>query len=508
MTKKTLTSLFDNHLFSGLVAVAVLGILLTSNDILSIWNGAEAEGLLLVQEGGQLPGLYHWLLSLVYINAGLNPFLLRLLSVLGLLAAFGGFWQWGRKLFGENTVLTTLIIMGSSILLTCSAKQATGDSWLFACQLLNFLFLLRLLKSPALPWTIAFWATALLGALIQPLSMLIWSAGSWFYLYFLHPKGKALPYSWGWLPFTGLIALLVFTGQLDWKASTFLFGYGASNSFGKYLLYQLFGSLPWLPFLPVAFRDLWVKRRKGEELSLFTSGWLLMGLLSQSLILQAAFAFIMAKQVLNCFDQRYPYFTMAKLFLTFFMVLSFFGVMLLLLGSHNLFEASGFRAAVLVGGGYWALYFVSSLGMLMKNERLLIGGLAFCGLVLGAFFWAKYGPLIEQRRDLPQRIVAAGEKLVAQPSQVTLIVQKNLLPQRSNFQLMAQESLTGLRTGLSKDSLSLMIQQQDDILLLTDSLTYEMVKTNVPALRSQELKGSYKVLDDPKSYWIVGPAGD
>ena len=446
-----------------MVTIALIGNLFTANNILSFWEAAEVMNMLTVQSEANTFFLPALILKGIYAFAGLDAFAMRLPGVLFFLGAISTFYYVGKKLFGKETLLTFLLVICSALILVNMSKFAFGDVYLLGLQLLNMIFLLRLLKTPASQWEIGFWLTTLLGLFVHPVSMLVWSGGWWLWLYLRHPQGKSLPKSGIWAGVAILAGAIISLGWVDWQSPSFLFSF-KSSSLGFYLTLLLLGCLPWLGFLPSGLRDLRMKRKKGEELSLFITGWLLIGLLSYSSIAVVGLLFLMAKQVQLSLDPKYPHRNTLQISISLVLVLSFAGVFLLLMGSYNLFDAAGFRAAVLAGGCYWALYFLGSMGVLMKKELVMIGGFTFSGILLTAFFWARFGPLIEAKRDLPVRLIEEARQKIEDPdTKPDLWLGNEKLLNSPKFRLYATESFNTIQI-VPKDRLFKL--PPSDIILL------------------------------------------
>jgi len=491
------TSIVHHHILQGMVTLAIIGNLVAANNILSFWEAAEVMNILLAQAQTSTLFLPALILKGTYSLFGLDAFALRMPGILFFLSALATFYYIGQKLFGKEALLTFLLVSCSALLLVNMSKFAFSDVYLLGLQLLNMIFLLRLLKTPAPQWELAFWLTVLLGLFVHPISMLIWSGGWWGWLYWKHPQGKALPKSSIWAGIALFTGAIVYLGWVDWQSPTFLFSFKTS-SLGLYFALLLLGCLPWLGFLPSGLRDLWMKRKKGEELSLFIAGWIILGLLSYSSIAAVGLLFLMSKQVQLSLDPKYPHRNILQISISLVLVLSFAGVFLLLMGSYNLFDSPGFRAAVLAGGCYWALYFFGSMGVLMKRELVMIGGFAFSGLLLTAFFWARFGPLIEAKRDLPVRLTNEAHQKVADTSTKPdlWLGDKNLLAS-PKFQLYAAEFFSAIHP-LPTDG-SFTIPASD--LILLDSTTIQTVDTSKLSSHPP-IQGFSSLSGALEEYWI------
>ena len=228
------------------------------------------------------PGLYQ--------NWGLNEFLLRLPGALILLISCTIFYFLSRRLFGSTALASFYVVLGSSLLVINSSKLAVADSFLFAVQLVSIPLLIRYLKQGKWQWQLGWWSCLIIGSLLAPLVMLIWGVAWWQYLRMLHPNGQRLK-EWYWLfLWVAGVSIGWTKGWLDSTDEAYFLAY-TNQSWLSFLGISMLGILPWLGFLPAALRELFFKLKKKEELALLTSAWLLIGLLSHSLIFQAALAF-------------------------------------------------------------------------------------------------------------------------------------------------------------------------------------------------------------------------
>ena len=384
--------------------------LLIMNEYTTVVEVVESDFLLDVQgvlgQGSaridSKPLLPVWFTSVIYKSLGMNLFGLRLPSVLLLICSFVGFYFLGKKIFGKQATVVTLLVMGSSFLPVNFAKLAVGDTWLFATQLMSFVLMILYLKQPVSKWKWGVWGFVVLGALVHPLSMLVWSAGLWTYLFFMHPKGKNLKGLF-LLPLLVVIYLpLGYFGYVSLEMPHFFMGIG-SGRFRYYFVFALLGVLPWFGFLPASLWDMIQKVRKKEELAIINLGWILFAILSQSMIIVAAFSFLIAKNSLAFFQKNYPYKRWVKGFTLLNMIFTFCILFMILLGGAFNFEG-GYRAVFGISSLYWIASITSVLGLFMNRNSLVIGGMALSGLMGVWLFWLQVNPLVETQRDFPQQV--------------------------------------------------------------------------------------------------------
>lgn len=489
---RSTSDIINNNLLQGMVVLALIGNLIAAGELLSFWEPGETYNIGLLQSGEHQFYLPALLMGLMKNTFGLDHLALRFPGILLFLGSLGSFYFVLKDLFGKETLLTFLIILSSSILLVNVCKFAFGDVYLFSFQLFSFACLLRMLKTPTTKWSVGFWISTFLGSLVHPISMGIWSAGWWLWLYYRHSKGANLKGHLLWIPYLILVGVLLFTGRINWAAPGFFFSFDLW-AYGKYLLIILLACLPWLGFIPSGIKDLRYKRKKGEELSLFILGWIFLGFLSYSMMAVAGLLFLSAKQVQLCTDEKYPFRKSLQISTSFVLVLTFFGVFLLLMMSYNLFDAPGFRAAVLTGGCFWALVFLGCIGTLLRKELFMIGGFTFGGLLLSAFFWARYGPLLETKQDLPKQLI----ELLETPndnSQGVVYSNDTSLVNSTKMQVYFEEN--GRRLELIKMS-DIQSLRSDAQVLLNMEQAQSTDSTITPL--NKEIKGHLNIFDEPKT---------
>lgn len=426
--------------------------LLIMNEFTTIFSGAESNFLLDVQallgKGTNISNakalLPIWFDSLMYSNSGLNEFGLRLPNVIILILTFVGFYFYGKKIFGVKTTAVTLLVIGSSFLPVNFAKLATGDTWLFGAQLMSFVMMILYLKQPIVKWKWGVWIMVVLGALIHPMSMFVWSLGMWGYLQMVHPKGKNLK---------GLILLplvlvtylpLYFFGYVTFDMPHFLMGIGSGN-FKYFFVFTLLGILPWFGFLPASIWDMIQKLRKKEELAIITFGWILFSIFSQGMVILAALSFIIAKNLLAFFQKNYPYRRWVKGFTLLNMIFTFVILFGALLGGFLNFKGMGYRSVLGVSMLYWMASMAAVLGLFMTKNSLVTGGMAVSGLMATWLLWLQVNPLLDSQRSFPKEVYQTLRKdgvgknaSVTQPTEIYHLNTDSIFYQ-NNFQVYLQD---------------------------------------------------------------------
>lgn len=381
------------------------------NEYTTIANEVESNFLLDVQtllgKGELKPDVKAlipvWITSVMYNSLKFNEFGVRLANVLVLLMTFLGFYFFGKKIFGLKTTVVTLLVLGSSFLPVNLAKFATGDVWLFGAQLMSLVFMILFLKQPIGKWKRGVWFFLVIGALIQPLSMLVWGLGIWGYLRIVHPQGKKLD-GLVVIPLLVIVYLpLWYFGLISLEMPHFLMGIG-SEYFKYFFLISIIAILPWFGFLPASLWDMIQKLRKKEELAIINLGWILFAILSQSMIIVGAFSFLIAKNLISYFTKNYPYRRWVKGFTLVNMIFTFIILFSLLLGGYLNFQGEGYRSVFGVSILYWFGSMAAVLGLFMHKNSLVTGGMAVSGLMFTWLFWLQVNPLMESQRNFPKQV--------------------------------------------------------------------------------------------------------
>ena len=268
---------------------------------------------------------------------------------------------------------------------------------------MSFLFLILFLKQPINKWKWSFWIFVILGTLVHPLSSLVWNLGLWGYLQVFHPKGKTLNQLW-LLPLLAVLYIpLWYFGPINFSMPYFFMGFGSEYSKWFFPI-VLLGVLPWFGFLPVAFWDMFQKLKKKEEMAIINLGWILFGIFSQSMVLFVGLSFIIGKQLLAYFQKNYPYARVVKAVALLNMIFTFCALIVVMMGGYVQFQVIGFRPLVNLSAIYWVMSFAGVLGLFLRSNPMVTGGMAMSGILCAMVFWAMVNPMLEQQRNLSQQI--------------------------------------------------------------------------------------------------------
>lgn len=380
--------------------------LLIGNNFTSLWSGAEAFLAWRAAQGQAGAHLAEQVLALTQTGAGLDLIAWRMPGAILALLSGVAYYIFSRRLVGQKVVLYTLALCASSLLLPNLAKLGTADIWGMLLPWLAYAALIRYLKQPEWSWQLGFYIVFALAIGVAPLSSLVFIGGAAAWLYFLHPDGQRLWRLNPWAAGLAIAGIAHLAQWLAWDSYAFYF----SGSWGRYLLFNLLGVLPFLGFVASGVWEHFQRLRGKEEFAVLYAGGLLFALLGQSLALQPILAMIAARQMQNYFDGRFPYRGIVKGGGVLHLVAAACGLILILIGGFFLYGGAGFRAGLAASGLYWALSFVAVIGLVGLNRVYVLLGTFFSGILLTTFFWLQFSPLMEGERKWVQDITegAAG----------------------------------------------------------------------------------------------------
>jgi hypothetical protein len=396
------------RVFTGLVALIVLFGLLAGNDYTSIWSGAEAAHLW--QALSDAPG--SWLgrfLHAVYDDGPLNLFYLRFFGIFFFLLILVPVFLIGKRLFGKNTIWLATLLLVVSLLVPNLAKRATVDIYYFSSQLLFGMTTLILMKSPQALWRALWLLGWWVSFILEPLGSLLFALPLLVLLWRSHPEIGALR---DWRLLVSALAgsvLIAFLQPDHWFDQGIAFAWLRSG-YGKFLLWQLIGILPFIGFVVGGIRDLFYKVKRGEEFSLLLATWILAALLSQSLTLNWALALLAAKHMQLYFSPKYPFYSWVRGPAILHLIGIFFVLAMSMVYSFFTFLGQGFRSLLMVSGLYWGMSLLGVIGLYGYNHRLLIGGPILAGALATALFWYQAGDLLESKRSWNETAVEMAQE--------------------------------------------------------------------------------------------------
>ncbi len=322
-----------------------------------------------------------------------DPFSMRLPGIVLLILGMAGWFFLSRKLFGDWVAVTTNVILGASFAVINLSKFAIGDVWILVVNLFLFISIILNLKQDQQKWKMLFMGTLFLSFIVQNFQASIYSIVLIGSLFVFHPQGKRLKHPLFWGTPILLTVLSVLTGMYQAVDDNVYFAW-RSIPIGTYLWQSFAAVLIWIGFLFGGFKDMVQKGLKKEEFSIIAFCWLLAALLSHTVILQAVFALIIAKQLHSYRLPNYPNNNIVNGFSVLQLIGSFFIAYYLMVRGFEISGTSGFRNAMVVGICYWIFNFIGVLGLYSKRIRWVMGGFAMAVILSTLLFWMRMNPFL------------------------------------------------------------------------------------------------------------------
>lgn len=234
------------------------------------------------------PPLHFWNIALSYKLFGVNEFAVRFPSALFvLLTCLLVFWA-GKKIANEQTALLWAVVMSTSLLIPALAKISVTDSTLLFFTTACTISLYFILHERAWKWVGVFWISFALALLTKGPPVVLFAFIFIALLFIFHPQRKNLImlHPWFFLPLAvlplvawGYATLQYDDGKfvkwmIDWYILKRVSGgvFGQTGFPGMHLLMIILFFLPWLLFLPQAFRNIVSAFFKDKE-GLFFAAW-------------------------------------------------------------------------------------------------------------------------------------------------------------------------------------------------------------------------------------------
>ena len=372
--------------------------LFSLNSHLPIWSSAEEasiEGAKELLFEGIPPNFASAFIGILEFRWE-DIFTNRLPSGLLMIFAFLGIYAWGKKIFGKETMITTLVVLASSFLLVNVAKFATSDAWLFCFQILSVLSLLLFLKQPKVKWNAWHALFTGLAFFIAPINTLVLTGSLGVFIFIFHPNGKNILQLFYWILPLIFVGFTYISGFPTFETHNPFFIHYGTIGIGSYCLLMLYGVLPWFAFLPPGMRHIIKRFREKEELSIILLGIFIAGILSMTLIPQFVFALLIAKQLKGFFHKNYPYENLVKGGAIIHLLIAVIVAILLMIGAWGELKGLGFRTMMTISTIYWISSFAGVVGVYMKNRRVIMGSAAVAGLMVTFLFWGKVFPLMQE----------------------------------------------------------------------------------------------------------------
>lgn len=491
------------QLFLTIITFFTLVNLLVMNDVATIWSGAEAYNLIGVEMFKSPQTLIQWVIYLFGEPTYYHPFMVRLVGVLVAVLGGVGVYFSARKIFGTPTVISTILIASSSLLLVNISKFATGDIWTATFQTLAILSQIRYLKENNKRWRSIHLVLLAVAIWISPIQTTLLFIVFSILLYFLHPQGKGLVnlYQWIIIPWF-LGALYIFDSEGFFTNHSYFSTLGQPSLSHHFYWLIFIGMLPWIGFL---LAGLWqtVKRfRKREEFSILIFCWLVAAILFKSFSVLWLFAILAGKQLENYQLPNFPKVNenIIKTFSLLNLIAAFCGAIYLMLNMFYIFEAPGFRAAMLTGAVYWMPLIFGVIGLYGKNDKLIRAGFTTAGVLVTLLFWLQIYPYIETQRDLPKQVtLIAVEQKATFEDGVYLSGNTNF---QSNLWYYLMRSKNVASPVAIENKLLEIYEERGTKALILNQNDYDILAKANPNLKAEAIKG-WTEAGKEETYWIV-----
>jgi hypothetical protein len=388
-----------NLFFTGSMMLFVVNLLI-ANDMVTLWDGAEAA--LILQSIGSPRNLPAFVLSWLPVESGAWLFWLRLPGAVLIILACLSFFQLAKKLFGTVYSQYALLALAASFVVVNTGKIATTDSWAFATQWMSWLFLLLYLKQPTRQWQLLFYLILGLAVWIQPLETILFISLYSVFLYFFHPRKNLLIRLNPVAALLGATLLFYFTNLLDWSSSTAYWSIGSSG-YLKFIALSLLAWLPFLGFLISGIREMVNKWKRKEELTIILATGLISALIGHAIVFHGILAVVVGRQLQAYFQEKFPYRAFVKTGAVLHLIFAFTVAVILTIFSFFEFRGVGFRSALAVTTVYWMPSFMAVIGLYGMTRRYVVVGTVWAGLLATLLFSLQVNPLIESRRGVVEK---------------------------------------------------------------------------------------------------------
>lgn len=383
--------------------------LFVMDDIMTIWSGAESHLLWDISKGNDGFYLPKTILQLLPVED--VPLDYRWPGGILFMSSLLLLWFITKPLFGKEMSIVTLLVLASSFVVPFFAKLATGDIWAFSFFSLAYFAMIRFLKQPTWLWRIVFFISLFGAILVHPLSAIIFFVGTSLFLYWKHPARQNIINLYVWPALLVFVPLAHFGGLLAWNQSYMMWNFPYSN-YGLFLLFCIIGIFPFSGFFVGGIRDWVYKIRKNEELAIITGAAVIFGFFAQSLIIQLAFAAMIAKQMLLFNDEKYPFRNWVGSGAIVHIIIAFLVSILLMIQGVMMYGSIGFRSGLVFSIMYWSMGIIAIFGIYSRQRQWYIGASLLSGALSYFIFMIQVYPLIESERNYSKRITDKTEEVL------------------------------------------------------------------------------------------------
>lgn len=237
--------------------------------------------------------LHFWDIALSFKIFGANEFATRLPSFLAILGTMLLMIFQGAKLIGKKASFNSVVVIGTSFLVTALAKVSVTDATVLFFSTLSAFGLINTLLKPSLKWGVLFWLGIALGVLTKGPPIILFIGAFALILFIAHPNRKNLfkLHPWFFLPLA--IAPVVFWGYLttlrdggeflswmyDWYVKQRVNGsvYDQEGPFGTHILLIFGFFLLSSMYFFHAFKDSFIGFYKKDSFLIILGAWFISG---------------------------------------------------------------------------------------------------------------------------------------------------------------------------------------------------------------------------------------
>lgn len=457
------------------------------------------------------PPLHFWNIALSYKVFGVNEFAVRFSSALFVLLTCLLVFVAGKKIVGQRIALLWVIVLSTSLLVPVLGKISVTDSTLLffttACAF-SFYFVLQ---QRAWKWVLVFWVSFALALLTKGPPVVLFALGLSGLLLVLHPNRRNLIlfHPWFFLPLA-LLPLLAWgyatmqydqgkfvQWMIDWYILKRVGGsvFGQSGFPGMHLLMIILFFIPWLLFLPHAFKALLTQLFKDKKEGLFFSAWFVAGWFVFELSPSKLPAYVVAAHVPLAFfiarvaaEQKLP----AKFWLIIHYLLAF--VLFAAISTVPfIINVSAATKALFVSVGV-VLFAASIISLFMLRTKWFLPALISVAVLLQVGLWQVLVPATDEYKNSTKRVADYATAHAPKTSRVLIANGQNKPPSLpfylgNTFNTIQDEYDFSvlLKTWYSDSACVLILNEKQNALFAQTVPTLEVKKVET----IQELKQAF-----------------
>lgn len=249
---------------------------------------------------------HFWAIAASFSIFGENEFALRLPSLLAFVGILGLQWSFGKRFFGRESALLSVLILAFSLVLPSFAKISLTDITLLFFQTWCAFSIIQFMEKPHWKTNIMIWFSMSLGILTKGPTIILMAGTMLFLLLIFHPHRWRVFRTHPWFGLPLALAPLLIWGRLAWlkddgKFITWLLDwyilkrasgqvvFGQTGPIGYYVAFFILSFLPFVLFFPKAFKNIFAqffeKQSKiNNNCFLYISIWVISGWLMYEFI--------------------------------------------------------------------------------------------------------------------------------------------------------------------------------------------------------------------------------